>query len=72
VEPRHGGAGRRPHAPHRADPHGDGVRLIAKGTIEEKELALSARKAALFAGVMNDGNAFGSALGADDIRALVS
>jgi hypothetical protein len=33
---------------------------------------LSARKAALFAGVMNDGNAFGSALGADDIRALVS
>jgi hypothetical protein len=33
---------------------------------------LSARKAALFAGVMNDSNAFGSALGADDIRALVS
>jgi SNF2 family DNA or RNA helicase len=47
-------------------------RLIAKGTIEEKVLALSTRKAKLFAGVMDDGNAFGSALDADDIRELVS
>lgn len=35
-------------------------------------LGLSTRKAARFAGVMNDGNAFGSALDADDICALVS
>jgi SNF2 family DNA or RNA helicase len=47
-------------------------RLIAKDTIEEKVLALANRKAELFTGVMNDGNAFGSALDADDIRALLS
>ncbi len=47
-------------------------RLIAKDTIEEKVLALASRKAELFAGVMNDGNAFGSVLGADDIRALLA
>jgi superfamily II DNA or RNA helicase len=47
-------------------------RLIAKDTIEEKVLALATRKAELFAGVMNDGNAFGSGLDADDIRALLS
>jgi hypothetical protein len=34
-------------------------------------LALSQRKAELFAGVMNDGNAFGTALNADDIRELL-
>ncbi|MGH3822831.1 MAG: SNF2-related protein [Pseudonocardiaceae bacterium] len=47
-------------------------RLIAKDTIEEKVLALANRKAELFTGVMNDGNVFGSALNADDIRALLS
>ena len=47
-------------------------RLIAKDTIEEKVLALANRKAELCAGVMNDGNVFGSALNADDIRALLS
>jgi SNF2 family DNA or RNA helicase len=47
-------------------------RMIARDTIEEKVLALASRKAALVAGVMNDGNAFGSAMDADDIRALVS
>jgi SNF2 family DNA or RNA helicase len=47
-------------------------RLIAKDTIEEKVLELSNRKAELFAGVMNDGDAFGSVLDADDIRALLS
>jgi SNF2 family DNA or RNA helicase len=46
-------------------------RLIAKDTIEEKVLALANRKAELFAGVMNDGHAFGTALDADDIRALL-
>jgi SNF2 family DNA or RNA helicase len=45
-------------------------RLIARDTIEEKVLALANRKAALSAGVMDDGNAFGSALDADDIREL--
>ncbi|MDN5930692.1 MAG: DEAD/DEAH box helicase [Pseudonocardia sp.] len=47
-------------------------RLIARDTIEEKVLALARRKAELFAGVMNDGNAFGSVLGADDIRELLA
>jgi superfamily II DNA or RNA helicase len=47
-------------------------RMIAKDTIEEKVLALASRKAELFDGVMNEGNAFGSPLNADDIRALVS
>jgi SNF2 family DNA or RNA helicase len=45
-------------------------RLIAKDTIEEKVMALKAKKAELFAGVMDDGNAFGGALDADDIRGL--
>jgi superfamily II DNA or RNA helicase len=45
-------------------------RLIAKGTIEEKVMALKERKAALFRDVMDDGDAFGSTLGADDIREL--
>ena len=47
-------------------------RMIARDTIEEKVLALARRKAALFTGVMDDGNLFGGALDADDIRALVS
>ncbi|MDQ2708201.1 MAG: DEAD/DEAH box helicase [Actinomycetota bacterium] len=47
-------------------------RLIARDTIEEKVLALSNRKAELFSGVMDEGNAFGSALDADDIRALLA
>ncbi len=45
-------------------------RLIAKDTIEEKVMALKARKAELFTNVMDEGNAFGSALNADDIRGL--
>lgn len=47
-------------------------RLIARDTIEEKVRALAQRKAALFTGVMDDGNAFGGTLDAEDIRALVS
>jgi SNF2 family DNA or RNA helicase len=47
-------------------------RMIARDTIEEKVLALAKRKAALFAGVMDEGNVFGATLDADDIRALVS
>ncbi len=45
-------------------------RLIASGTIEEKVMALKARKAEIFASVMDDGNAFGASLDADDIRGL--
>lgn len=47
-------------------------RLIARDTIEDKVLALNARKAKLFASVVDDGNAFGSTLTADDIRGLVA
>ncbi len=46
-------------------------RLIARDTIEEKVVALNARKAQLFASVIDDGNAFGAALTAEDIRELV-
>jgi len=47
-------------------------RLIAKDTIEEKVMAMKARKADLFASVLNDGNIFGSTLTSDDIRALLA
>lgn len=47
-------------------------RLIAKDTIEEKVLELAQRKAELFHGVMDDGNAFGATLTTDDIRALIA
>lgn len=47
-------------------------RLIARDTIEDKVLALNARKAKLFASVIDDGNAFGSVLSAEDIRELIS
>jgi SNF2-related domain/Helicase conserved C-terminal domain len=45
-------------------------RLIAAGTIEEKVMALKARKAELFSSVIDSDGAFSSALSADDIRAL--
>ena len=45
-------------------------RLIASGTIEEKVMALKARKQALFSSVIDSDGAFSSALSADDIRAL--
>ncbi len=47
-------------------------RLIAKDTVEEKVHALARRKAALFAGVMDEGDAFGTALTADDLRELLA
>jgi len=47
-------------------------RLIAKDTIEEKVMALKARKAQLFANVIDDGNVFGGSLDADDIRGLLA
>ncbi|HSR86752.1 MAG TPA: DEAD/DEAH box helicase [Streptosporangiaceae bacterium] len=45
-------------------------RLIASDTIEEKVMALKARKAALFTSVIDSGNAFGGRLSAEDIRGL--
>jgi len=46
-------------------------RMIARDTIEEKVVALARRKAALFKGVMDDGDLFSSSLTAEDIRALL-
>ncbi len=45
-------------------------RMIARATIEEKVVALARRKAALFSGVMDEGDLFAGALTADDIQAL--
>jgi SNF2 family DNA or RNA helicase len=45
-------------------------RMIAARTIEEKVMALQERKAALFQGVMDDGDLFAGRLEADDVRAL--
>ncbi len=47
-------------------------RLVAKDTIEEKVMALKARKAALFANVVDAGGFESGALTAEDIRALVT
>ena len=47
-------------------------RLIARDTIEEKVVALAQRKAALFRGVMDDGDLFAGSLTADDIRGLLT
>jgi superfamily II DNA or RNA helicase len=46
-------------------------RMIARATIEEKVVALARRKAALFSGVMDDGDLFASSLTAEDIRGLL-
>ena len=40
-------------------------------TIEEKVAALAQRKAALFSGVMDEGDLFASGLTAEDIRGLL-
>jgi superfamily II DNA or RNA helicase len=47
-------------------------RLISKDTIEEKVMALKARKSQLFASVMDSGGVFGGSLDADDIRGLLA
>jgi SNF2 family DNA or RNA helicase len=46
-------------------------RLVAKGTIEDKVMALKARKAALFSSVMADGGVGSAGLTARDIRGLL-
>ncbi|HET9761369.1 MAG TPA: DEAD/DEAH box helicase, partial [Nocardioidaceae bacterium] len=45
-------------------------RLVSTNTIEEKVIALKARKAALFAQVVDDDALMSAPLGADDVRAL--
>ncbi|MHA7306214.1 DEAD/DEAH box helicase [Arthrobacter sp. TMN-49] len=45
-------------------------RLVAKGTIEEKVMALKEKKAKLFSSVMDDDAMFSSAITADDVRGL--
>ena len=47
-------------------------RLVAKDTIEEKVMALKARKAELFRSVMDDGDFADARLSAADIRALLA
>ncbi|WP_178946005.1 SNF2-related protein [Kocuria sp. TGY1127_2] len=46
-------------------------RLVSAGTIEEKVMDLKESKAALFNAVMDEGEVFSSALGADEIRGLI-
>jgi superfamily II DNA or RNA helicase len=46
-------------------------RLVAKDTIEEKVMALKARKAALFSSIMDDGGVGSGGLTAADIRGLL-
>jgi superfamily II DNA or RNA helicase len=47
-------------------------RMISSDTIEEKVVALARRKAALFSGVMDEGDVFASSVTADDIRGLLA
>jgi SNF2 family DNA or RNA helicase len=46
-------------------------RMISRNTIEEKVVTLARRKAALFSGVMDEGDLFASSLTAEDIRGLL-
>jgi SNF2 family DNA or RNA helicase len=45
-------------------------RLVSQGTIEEKVVALQERKRELFTAVVDEGEAFGSAITASDVREL--
>jgi SNF2 family DNA or RNA helicase len=45
-------------------------RLVSEGTIEEKVVALQARKRDLFTAVVDEGDVFGSAVTASDVREL--
>jgi SNF2 family DNA or RNA helicase len=47
-------------------------RMIARDTIEGKVVALAHRKAALFSGVMDEGDLFASSLTAEDIHGLLA
>ncbi|HXD28593.1 MAG TPA: DEAD/DEAH box helicase, partial [Arthrobacter sp.] len=45
-------------------------RMVSKDTIEEKVMALKAKKAQLFSSVMDEDAAFGAAISAEDVRSL--
>lgn len=45
-------------------------RLVAKGTVEEKVMALKAKKAKLFSSVMDDDAMFSATIIAQDVRGL--
>ncbi len=45
-------------------------RLVSEGTVEEKVVALQARKRELFTAVVDEGDVFGSAITASDVREL--
>ncbi|WP_024795369.1 DEAD/DEAH box helicase [Tomitella biformata] len=47
-------------------------RLIARNTIEDKVMALKARKFELFSSVLDDGGTLSSSINADDIRELLA
>ena len=46
-------------------------RMVAEGTIEEKVMALKAKKAALVSSLMDDDDLFSESLSADHIRGLI-
>ncbi|WP_291545975.1 DEAD/DEAH box helicase, partial [Brevibacterium sp.] len=46
-------------------------RLVAEHTIEEKVLALQAKKAELFTALMDNGSAFNEVISAADIKGLL-
>ncbi len=47
-------------------------RMVSAGTIEEKVMALKARKSAVFDAVLDDDELFGSLLTAEDVRGLLT
>ncbi|HEY8319419.1 MAG TPA: DEAD/DEAH box helicase [Amnibacterium sp.] len=47
-------------------------RMVSAGTIEEKVMALKARKSAVFDAVLDDDELFGSLLTAEDVRGLIT
>jgi hypothetical protein len=71
VEPRHRGSGDRPHAQDRPDPSGDDLQDDRGEHDRGRGRRLAARKAALFRGVMDDGDLFASSLTAEDIASLL-
>ncbi len=46
-------------------------RLVSEGTIEEKVVVLQTRKRELFTAVVDEGDVFGSAINASDVRELI-
>ncbi len=70
VESGDRGPGRGPHAPDRPDQERHGLPAGGPGTIEEKVMALKAKKSQLFADVMEGDALTGGALTAEDLAGL--